>query len=306
MRTSIQITKREVLRAASVALLGNALGGMPALAADRLADIWPAGVQLWMLSAELSHDLPGTLALIKRSGYDVVETAGTQGLSATDFGRLIEDAGLTVRSAHTSMGQLTNNPDQEIETAVALGVEWLVCSAPQPPVPPPAGLDWVAGMTEVMTADAWKTNADHLKLLAPKVKGAGLKLAYHNHLMEFRRFDAKHGHSQTGLDLLLAGSDADSLRIELDIGWSVRAGENPIALMRKYADRLDLLHVKDVRRGNTGFHSVELGRGIIDYRPIFREARRLGVKQYFLEQDPPFSQSLIAALTEDRQYLSSM
>jgi sugar phosphate isomerase/epimerase len=34
---------------------------------------------------------------------------------------------------------------------------------------------------------------------------------------------------------------------------------------------------------------AELGRGTVDYRPIFAAARKAGVQHYFAEQEGPFS-----------------
>ena len=270
-----------------------------------IMETWQVGVQLYTVNAELAKDIPGTLKAIKAAGYDVVETAGTQGKTATEYKSLIEAAGLKIRSAHTNMPKLIDNLDKEIAEAVALGAEWLVCSSPKTPAPLPAGVDWIVGMIHAMTPDAWKTNAEHLAQIAPVVQKAGLKFAWHNHPMEFTDL----GNGQTGYDILMASAPADQLRAELDLGWVAAAGADPVAMMKKYADRLDLLHVKDMIKDATipaGFRSTEVGKGMIDWKPVFATAQELGVKAYFIEQEPPYLKPVIESLTESRAYIASL
>ena len=266
---------------------------------------WPVGMQLWTVNAELAKDIPGTLAAIKAAGYDVVETAGLQGKTAIEYKALIEAAGLKARSAHTNVPKMIDHLDQEIADAVALGVEWLVASSPKPLVPLKPGADWIVGMTEAMTADGWKYNAEQLAKFAPAVKKAGLKFAYHNHPMEFKDL----GGGQTGYDILMTAAGPEDLRAELDLGWVAVAGLDPAATMRKYADRLDLLHIKDMIKDPAqpaGFRSTEIGKGFIDWKSAFAAAQELGVKGYFVEQEPPFLKPAIESLKDSRAFIATL
>ena len=277
----------------------------PETKAKSVLATWPVGVQLYTVNAELAKDIAGTLNAVKNAGYDVVETAGTQGKTAAEYKALIEAAGLKVRSAHSNMPKLIDNLDKEIAEALALGAEWLVCSSPKTPAPLPAGSDWITGMIKAMTLDAWKMNAEHLAAIAPAINKAGLKLAWHNHPMEFTDL----GNGQTGYDILMAAAPADQLRAELDLGWVAVAGADPVAMMKKYADRLDLLHVKDMIKDATipaGFRSTEIGKGMIDWKPVFAAAQELGVKNYFIEQEPPYLKPVIESLKESRTYIATL
>lgn len=268
-------------------------------------ETWPVGVQLYTVNAELAKDIPGTLKAVKAAGYDIVETAGTQGKTAAEYKSLIEAAGLKIRSAHTNMPKLIDNLDKEINEALALGAEWLVAASPKTPAPLPAGVDWISGMIQAMTADAWKMNAEHMAAIAPAINKAGLKFAYHNHPMEFKDL----GGGQTGYEILMASAPAEQLRAELDLGWVAVAGADPVAMMKKYADRLDLLHVKDMIKDATqpvGFRSTEIGKGMIDWKPVFAAAQELGVKNYFIEQEPPYLKPVIESLTESRAYIAGL
>jgi len=264
---------------------------------------WPLGVQLWTVNAQLQSDVPGTLKAVKAAGYDVVETAGTAGHTATEFRKMIEDAGLTCRSAHTSMPDLIASLDQKIADAVALGAKWLVCSSPKPPAALDPKLDWVSGMVAAMTPDAWAFNAARIAEMAPKIIAAGLTFAYHNHPMEFK--DLGGGHR--GYDLLVESTP--DLRLEMDLGWVAASGHDPVAMMLRYADRIDLLHVKDMiadASAPLGYRSVEVGAGMIDWKAVFKTAERIGAKGYFVEQEPPFLKPVMQSLAQSRAYLTRL
>ena len=264
---------------------------------------WPLGVQLFTVNAELKADLTGTLMRLKAAGYQTVEAAGLQGLSAQAYRARIEDAGLVCRGAHVAMSDLVADLDTHIADTLALGATWLVCASPMPPGPLP-GRDWVAGMMAAMTPDVWKVNAAHLAAIAPKVQQAGLKLSYHNHPMEFKDWGGFNGY-----DLLLAAVPPDQLQTEMDLGWVAASGHDPVAMMKRYAGRVALLHVKDMVRDPAipiGYRSVPVGQGLIDWPAVFATAHAIGVQGFFVEQEPPFHQPVMQGLAASQAYLAKL
>jgi sugar phosphate isomerase/epimerase len=262
-------------------------------------------VQLFSVAAELAVDLPGTLAALKRIGYETVETATLLGLKAKDLRARIDDAGLTCRSVHTGMADLVGKREQSIQDALDLGATWLVCSSPQPPKALDPHQDWVAAMIGAMTLDAWKVNAAHLAEIAPVVARSGLKLAYHNHPMEF----ADLGGGTCGYDLLMAATHPRELRLEMDLGWVLVGGRDPASMIRKYAERVDLLHVKDMVKdpaSPTGYRCVEVGQGLIGWRDVFKAAHDVKLQGYFVEQEAPFKRPILESLAMSREYLRSL
>lgn len=304
------VLSRRGLMLGALALGGAGLAGCaktgatPATEAGLTAS-WQLGMQLWTVNAELDKDVPGTLKAVKDLGYELIETAGVRGESAASYRKQIEDAGLKIRAAHTNMWKLINGFDQEVADAVAMGAEWLVASSPMPGANFDPKKDWVVAMTEAMSADQWKVNADHMAVMAPKVKAAGLKFAYHNHPMEFKDL----GGGQTGQDILVSAAGPDLLRLELDIGWVAVAGLDPAATIRKYADRVDLLHIKDMVQDAAepaGWRSVEVGAGVVDWKAVFTAAKEVGVKTWFVEQEAPYKKPILTSLAESRDYLSKL
>ena len=199
------------------------------------------------------------------------------------------------------MADLAAGLEQRIDQAKRLGARFLVCASPRPPVPIDPHRDWVAAIGEAMTLDAWKANAAELARMAPVVAAAGLRFAYHNHPMEFRDFGGVSGY-----DILLGAVPADLLRLEIDLGWVAASGRDPVQVLKAHTGRVDLLHVKDMvadPAAPTGYRSVELGAGMIDWRSVFRAAGAAGIQGFFVEQEPPYRRPVLESLGISADYL---
>ena len=299
------VSRRQMLlggAAVAASAVSRAAVGPQAWPARHRAAHWPCGVQLFSVAAELAVDLPGTLNALKRIGYETVETASLLGLTATQLRTRIDDAGLRCRSAHFGMAELAGQLERSIQVAHDLGARWLVCASPQPPRPLDPHQDWVAAMMAAMTLDAWKRNAAQLADIAPVVARSGLKLAYHNHPMEF----VDLGDGTCGYDLLLAATHPRELRLELDLGWVLVGGRDPATMIKTHADRVDLLHIKDMVKdpaSPTGFRSVEVGQGLIDWHAVFEAAHAAKLQGYYVEQEAPFRRPILESLAMSREYL---
>ena len=68
----------------------------------------------------------------------------------------------------------------------------------------------------------------------------GMRFYYHNHYQEFQRFGDKLVY-----DIIMENTDPGLVYAEMDTYWIARGGQDPASFMRKYNDRLILLHQKD-------------------------------------------------------------
>jgi sugar phosphate isomerase/epimerase len=64
----------------------------------------------------------------------------------------------------------------------------------------------------------------------------------------------------------------------------VRAGQDPIQLMNKYPGRFEQWHVKDMDK-NAPDNNADVGTGTIDWKAIFAQAKKSGMKHYYIEQE---------------------
>ncbi len=154
---------------------------------------------------------------------------------------------------------------------------------------------------------------------AVKLKEHGINLYYHNHHVEFRKYDGKFL-----LDII--AEECPDLGFELDLHWVQRGGANPIDIIEKYADRTELIHLKDYRIGeisDEAFEALEagdqmtfyeaftnviefaeLGQGSMDYKAIIEAALEAGGVRYMLvEQDMLYGRDPFDCLADSRDHL---
>jgi sugar phosphate isomerase/epimerase len=291
-----------------------------ALGAAGLSSPWPAqraranplgrpiGIQLYTVNAPLQEDAAGTLATLRAIGFGEVESAGFGKRSAKEFRRLLDDAGLVCPSAHLAFDEA--NLGAAFEDAHSLGAAYAASgSLPAPggavnPASPPA--------KRSMSLDEAKRTAELVNRIGAAAKRAGLQYVYHNHDFEF----VDQGGGAVGYDVLLRETDPELVKFEIDCGWMIFAGRNPIDYFKKYPNRFPMIHVKDFlgsagknppAGGAVAMLGAELGRGTVDYKPIFAAAGRAGLRHYFVEQEGPFSRmNQLQAARVDYDYLHSL
>jgi sugar phosphate isomerase/epimerase len=279
----------------------------------------PLGLQLYTVREELKKDFDGTLGAISRIGYRTVELAGFFDRSPQDWREALDRAGLRSPSAHIPAhssdpeASLSGDLSALADQAHTIGIGTLVCpliNLPErfelKPAPGETFGDMLARIAAAMTVDDWKLNADFLNAKGAALKRLGLHLAYHNHNFEFAPVAGS-----TGFDLLLRDTDPAVVSFEMDAGWVVAAGADPGALLRKYPNRFTAMHVKDIEastRPNFGLQQVpcEVGRGMIDWKTLLPAAYRVGVRQFYVEQEPPFANPPLEAVGISFNYLRTL
>jgi sugar phosphate isomerase/epimerase len=238
------------------------------------------GVQLYTLRNQIA-DLAADLKLVHKIGYTSVEVfPGVYNHPPKELKAMIESNGLKAPSGHFDYETI----EEKVDYAGQLGLTYMIC----PMVPRPM---WDS-------LDGFRRAAAHLNKASAKISAAGMKMGYHAHNYEFKPIGGS-----TGFNVLMKELDP-AVRLELDIYWATEAGQNVVELMRKHRDRLELMHLKDRKPakafsfvpGPKGAHFAEAGAGTIDFKAVLGEARRLGVKCLFVEQDVtdlPVDQSLL-------------
>ena len=101
---------------------------------------------------------------------------------------------------------------------------------------------------------------------------------YHNHASEFDT-----GEGKALYDVLLDNTQPELVHMEMDLGWVIAAGKDPLAYFSKYPGRFPLWHLKDMSL--TEKKSVEFGKGTVDIIGLMKQAKQAGMKYYFIEQE---------------------
>ena len=285
---------------AACAALWNSV---PQLIANALG--LPLGLQLYSVRDILPKDYEGTLHQVAALGYREVEAAGFFGHSPAEVKQAMDRAGLHCVSAHYPLTQLLPKVDETIQFGKDLGLSYIVCSSPMLKDPSRVKDAGSRAARESMTLDDWHWNADQFNRIGEKVNAAGMRFAYHNHTPEFR--------SENGVvfyDELLRSTDPTKVSMELDCGWAVVAGQKPADLLSRYPTRFSMLHVKDFKMSPTTTPSdpppsTEMGRGTIDYHPIFEAAKKAHIEHAFVEQEQ-FDIPPMEALKIDADYMRAV
>ncbi|MRR39300.1 sugar phosphate isomerase/epimerase, partial [bacterium] len=237
----------------------------------------PVGLELYSLRETFAKHVPLGLQMARGFGFVEVELAGTYGQSPEQFRAALEKAGLKPVSSIVDYRFLESSIDKAIAEAKALGVRYLGT----------AGIPFDKQLTE---AGARKAAADFNRF-GEALARHGLRFFYHNHGFEF----VPHGDG-TLFDLIVRETKPEFVTFEMDVFWTVHPGQDPVALLKKYPNRWDLMHVKDMRKGTvtgklTGSEDVRndvvLGSGQIDLAATLRTAQELGVKHFIIEDESP-------------------
>ena len=297
------ISRRTFLKTASATAACAALWNVPRLMADPLG--LPLGLQLYSVRDLLPKDYEGTLRQLGTIGYREVEAAGFFDHTPSQVKQAMDHAGLRCASAHYPMKDLQPKVDEIIQFGKDLGLKYIVCASPMLKNPSRMKGAESRAAREAMTLDDWRWNAEQFNHMGERMNTAGLRFAYHNHMTEFR--------TENGVlfyDELLRLTDSTKVTMELDCGWMVLGGKKPEEYLTRYPSRYSMLHVKDFKLtgftpGSTPPPSTELGRGNIDYRPIFEAAKKANIEHAFVEQEE-FDMLPIEALKIDADYMHAL
>ena len=298
------ISRRAFLKTASASAACSALwNSVPLLMADPLG--LPLGLQLYSVRELLPKDYEGTLRQLSAMGYREVEAAGFFDHSPSQVKQAMDQAGLRCVSAHYPMAQLQPKVEEIIQFGKDLGLKYIVCASPMLKDPSRVKDAGSRAAREAMTLDDWRWNAEQFNRIGDRVNAAGMRFAYHNHMTEFR--------TENGVlfyDELLRLTDPTKVTMELDCGWMVLGGKKPADYLTRYPTRFSMLHVKDFKLagftpGSAPPPSTELGRGGIDYRPIFEAAKKANIEHAFVEQEE-FDMPPMEALKVDADYMRAL
>lgn len=303
-------SRRKFLAGAAQVLFGAMASPAMARDVEAAAPRPPFGLQLFTLFDVMDADVRGTLQTVARIGYRDLQSSftrlgGIYGMTPRAFRAMVSDLGMQWSSHHVPGGprrvdpaatprldingkpmvyattlNLQDNMQEVIDQASDGGLRYLVC-----------------GGVSTDTLDEVHASIGLLNRAGEACRKAGLMLALHNHEAEFRRLG-----DSTPYELILKGTDPGHMAMELDIGWAMKAGVDPVALFAQYPGRFSLWHVKDI--DNKPGKPVPLGQGRIDFPRIFDHANVAGMKHYYVEHD--FPNDPIASITTSYRYLRRM
>lgn len=222
----------------------------------------PIGLQLYTLRDDTERDFFGTLEKVAEAGYLGVEFAGYGDIPSRQMKACLDRVGLKSIASHVGIELLRDNLEEMIEYNLELGSKYIVCP-----------------FNSYEKREDYIETAGFLESVGEKCLEKGLVLCYHNHMLEFDRYDGEYG-----LDILYANAQPQRLSAEIDICWAYCSGVDPAAYIRKYSGRCPLVHLKDVK-SREGRELTEVGSGAVDIKAAAAAAKDAGAEWLIVEQD---------------------
>ncbi len=246
----------------------------------------PVGVQLWTLRRETATDLAGTLKQVAQLGYRGVELWFQEWPAARELRQIVTDYNLQITSAHINLTDLLDDFPRVADYHREIGNRTLV-------VP-------FINNHQQLTADEWLQRIAEIRQVAQRGTEAGFDVLYHNHAFEFQvQVDGTELHQ-----LLFASIDPKLLQAEIDVFFAADVGRDPAELVRQYAGRVKMLHLKEKSPPGEKAENTELGRGVIDWPRVFAAAEQAGVEWYLVEQNCE-DRSALESIRISYEYLRS-
>lgn len=191
------------------------------------------GLQLFSVRKSLASDPWGTLRQLSAAGFTALEAANHSartdpgvgfGVGAAELRDALAELGMRIVGCHINPLDLDLLP-QALDYQVELGNQQIGCDIEFYPY---GDVDYVLRRAETFNQVG--------RLCAER----GMRFYYHNHYQEFQEFRGRLVY-----EVLLENTDPDLVSIEMDTYWVYRGGHDPIEWMRRYPERVILLHQKD-------------------------------------------------------------
>ena len=275
-------TRRDFLLALGAGALVPSVARADAGAAAPLTGI---GLQLYTMRNVMRADPEGSIARIASLGYREIEWWGNWGRTPVQIRAMLDANGLTSPSAHIDPRDLT--PERLpalLDIAEAVGHRTLLVAWTPP--------------SQRKSADDWKRLGALLTNAGRTAAARGIRTGYHNHDFEFVSLEGR-----TALDILLEESDPAVVDLEIDCYWAIKAGEDPIGLLRRHARRVTMLHLKD-SSGPPDHAQRDVGSGVMEWRALLAVALSQRVTNVFVEHDEP--PDAWATARAGREYLRTL
>lgn len=263
----------------------NAQSGKPLYTA-------PLGVQAFSFRKSFPNSIEKTLDTIKMFGFTELEGGGGS-MPPEEFKKLCDERGISIPSTGAGFEQLQRSPDSVALRAKAYGSKYVMVA-------------WVPHKKGEFNLNDAKKAVEVFNSAGKVLKEHGLTLCYHAHGYEFQPYN-----NGTLLDYIFENTNPEYVSFEMDVMWIHFGGGDPVGLLQKYGNRWKLMHLKDLRKGTpkdlTGLtaedNDVPLGTGELDIPAILKEAKKVGIKHYFIEDE---SSHVMKQIPQSINYLKSL
>lgn len=269
----------------------------------------PVGIQVYGLRdllEETPENFKPVMQKVKEMGYDGVELAGLYGLTPEHIKEVLDEVGLIPISAHVAFAEMMEDIDKVIKDYSVIGVRYLV-------------MPYMAEEYRPVNPEGFEKFLPLLNEMGQKIHDAGMTFLYHNHDFEF----VKLPDGRWGYDVMFEAIPHDNLMSELDTCWcDVATGQAP-EFVKKYTNRIPIVHLKDyIKKGDvknmykligidseedekdTGYFGFRpVGFGQMLWEPVLEATLEADAKWVIVEQDEHYETDPLECARRSREYL---
>lgn len=220
--------------------------------------------QLFTVREELKEGIRPLFKQLKEQGWPAVQiSALPEGYDPKEVALALEENDLKAAGMHISLDRLESDLEGVLEEADLYGTKDIIC--------PFLGQD-------LQNEAGYRKVRETLNQIANQAPG--YRISYHNHAFEFEtEIDGKDA-----LAYLLEPTEDNKILAEIDVYWVKRGGQDPLEYIKPYANRMPIIHLKDMTNDERQTFA-EVGEGVIDFIPILKWGEANGVEWYAVEQD---------------------
>lgn len=216
-----------------------------------------------------ADDFARSMRKVRDIGYTAVQISALGPIPPERVRGIVVDAGLTVCNTHIGFERLKN----DLPAVIADHRLWNCRHVAVGSLPPSFRSDGAAG---------FRRFAREATAIGQALRDAGLTFSYHNHAFEFERFPGEAG---TALDIIYNETDPSCVQAEIDVYWVQFGGADPAAWIRRVANRMPVVHLKDMTIQANQQIMAEVGEGNLNWPSILQACRDADVEWYAVEQD---------------------
>jgi sugar phosphate isomerase/epimerase len=276
------------------------------------------GVQAMMLKREFEADgAYTTLKRLNELGFNVVEISQISMSEANvgEIGRARAEFGMEIAALSAALETPVGTPGDSLMNdfdKIVADCMRLACRLVRIGMMP----FWAMASKKALLDFCNRSNE-----MAARLADHGIALYYHNHHIEFAKYDGRYV-----LDIIR--ESAPLMKFELDVHWIHRGGKDPVSVLKDYAGLVDLVHLKDYRIGQLpanafeflqagdrqafmkAFEGVvqfaEVGEGNLDFKAIIDQSLTSGAKYLLIEQDNQYGRDPFDSLATSRDNLIAL
>jgi sugar phosphate isomerase/epimerase len=208
-------------------------------------------------------DIARSMKKVKEMGFDAVQVSGMGPIAEDELIKILDGEGLVCCATHES--EILSDTEKVIDRLTKLNCKYTAYPFP---------------FDRPDSEEAYLQLASQLDEAGRKTRKAGITLTYHNHAIEFEKFNGR-----TGLDIIYDETSPENLQGEIDTYWVQYGGNDPVKWCEKLKNRLPLLHLKEYGIVSNEIKMLEIGSGNLDWKAIVSKAEAAGTEWFIIEQD---------------------